>query len=192
MRIGVLAVQGAFAEHIEKLKALGVDVFEIRQLKDLKEKFDALVLPGGESTVMKKLLTELGMYDSLKSMIKNGLPVLATCAGMILLAKEIDGGEAPCFGTMDITVKRNAYGRQLGSFRCFDDFIGTTIEMPFIRAPYVCAAGENVEILSVHDDRIVAVRQDNQLACAFHPELTEDMTVYNHFMEIVIANKDNI
>ena len=111
------------------------------------------------------------------------MPVLATCAGMILLAEKIDSGEPTCFGTMNITVKRNAYGRQLGSFRCIDNFNGTPIEMPFIRAPYVTETGNNVDILSVHDDKIVAVRQGNQIATAFHPELTDDTTVYNMFLK---------
>lgn len=185
MRIGVLALQGAFAEHIAKLNQLGVESFEIRQRRDISENFDALILPGGESTTMRKLLTELDLFEPLKVMIKDGLPVLGTCAGMILLASEIFGGESPCFGTLDITVKRNAYGRQLGSFRCEDRFNTHMIEMPFIRAPYAERVGENVAVLSKHDNRIVAVRQDNQLALAFHPELTDDTTVYEHFFDII-------
>ena len=185
MRIGVLAVQGAFAEHIAKLEQLGEDVFEIRQRSDIEKSFDGLVLPGGESTAMRKLLKELDLYEPLKEKIQNGLPVFGTCAGMILLAKKIEGGETSCFGTLDITVKRNAYGRQLGSFRCKDKFDENYIEMPFIRAPYAEQAGENVTVLSSHDDRIVAVRQANQLATAFHPELTDDTTVYKYFLEMI-------
>lgn len=183
MRIGVLAVQGAFAEHIAVLDKLGIESFEIRQRADIPDSFDGLVLCGGESTVMKKLLHELNLFEPLKENIQNGMPVLATCAGMILLAEKIDSGEPTCFGTMNITVKRNAYGRQLGSFRCIDSFNGTPIEMPFIRAPYVTETGNNVDILSVHDDKIVAVRQGNQIATAFHPELTDDTTVYNMFLK---------
>ena len=183
MHIGVLAVQGAFSEHISKLEKSGVESFEIRKPSDIPENFYGLILCGGESTVMKKLLHELGLFEPLRNHIQNGMPVLATCAGMILLAGKIDSGENPCFGTMDITIKRNAYGRQLGSFRCTDYFNGTPIEMPFIRAPYVTETGKNVEILSVHNDKIVAVRQGNQLATAFHPELTNDMTVYNMFLK---------
>ena len=126
MRIGVLALQGAFAEHISKMKQINVETFEIRQLKDLSGHFDGLILPGGESTAMRKLLGDLSLYEPLKEIIQNGLPVFGTCAGMILLAKEIEG-EEPCFGTLDITVKRNAYGRQLGSFRCVDEFAGKEI-----------------------------------------------------------------
>lgn len=183
MRVGVLAVQGAFAEHINVLTKLGVDPFEIRKKSDISNSFDGLVLCGGESTVMKKLVHELELFEPLKNKIQDGMPVLATCAGMILLAERIHGGESPCFGTMNITVKRNAYGRQLGSFRCIDNFDGVPIEMPFIRAPYVMETGENVDILSVHDGKIVAVCQENQIATAFHPELTNDMTVYNHFLK---------
>lgn len=191
MRIGVLALQGAFAEHSAKLRQLGAEVFEIRQLRDIPESFDGLVLPGGESTVMRKLLHELGLYEPLKKLIVGGLATFGTCAGMILLADEIEGGEQNCFGTMNITVKRNAYGRQLGSFRCVDDFAGKNIEMPFIRAPYAEKAGENVQILSVHEGKIVAVRQENQLAAAFHPELTDDTSVYEYFFGM-IENRENI
>lgn len=185
MRIGVLAVQGAFAEHIAAVKRLGAEAFEIRNAGDLAKPFDGLILPGGESTVMKKLLHDLKLYGSLKARIERGLPVLGTCAGMILLAKQIDGGEEPCFGTMDITVRRNAYGRQLGSFVCKDQFSGQNITMRFIRAPYVTEAGNSTAVLSVHDGKIVAVRQKHQLAAAFHPELTDDPTVYNLFFKII-------
>ena len=180
MRIGVLSVQGAFAEHSVKLRKYGAETFEIRQKSDISDAFDGLVLPGGESTVMRKLLHDLELYEPLKVRIENGLPVLATCAGMILLAKNVEGGE-PCFGTMDITVKRNAYGRQLGSFRCTETFDGKPIEMPFIRAPFVSDTG-SAKVLASHDNRIVAVKQGAQLACAFHPELTDDSTVYDYFM----------
>lgn len=181
MRIGVLSVQGAFAEHTAKLREYGADAFEIRQKSDISEPFDGLVLPGGESTVMRKLLHELDLFGLLKTRIESGLPVLATCAGMILLAQSVEGGE-PCFGTMDITVKRNAYGRQLGSFRCTEEFAGKSVEMPFIRSPFVSDAG-SAQVLAVHDNRIVAVKQGAQLACAFHPELTDDSTVYDMFLK---------
>ncbi len=185
MRIGVLAVQGAFAEHIAAVKKLGADAFEIRNISDLNEPFDGLILPGGESTVMKKLLHDIGLFEPLKEKIDSGLPVLGTCAGMILLAKKIDSGEEPCFGTMDITVKRNAYGRQLGSFVCTDRFADNDITMRFIRAPYVTETGSGAEILSEHDNKIVAVRQNAQLATAFHPELTDDNTVYRLFFRMI-------
>lgn len=186
MRIGVLAVQGAFAEHIAALKRLGAEAFEIRQLFDISQEFDGLVLPGGESTVMNKLLHDLGLFEPLKAKIEAGLPVLGTCAGMILLAKQVDGG-VPCFGTLDMTVKRNAYGRQLGSFVCREQFAGLEITMRFIRAPYVASVGEQTEILAEHNGRIVAVRQGHQLAAAFHPELTEETAVYDLFLELLAA-----
>lgn len=189
MRIGVLAVQGAFAEHMARLEQAGAESFEIRKPSDIPESFDGLVLCGGESTVMKKLLHELGLFGTLYNHIRNGMPVLATCAGMILLAEKIDSGESTCFGTMNITVRRNAYGRQLGSFRCTDNFNGTPVEMPFIRAPYVTETGHGVEILSVHDGKIVAVRQGNQIATAFHPELTDDMTVYDMFLKNIQSKR---
>ena len=141
----------------------------------------SLVLPVPALPVMKKLLHKTGLYEPLKKFIINGMPVLATCAGLILLAENIEGDESPCFGTMDISVKRNAYGRQLGSFRCVDKFNGVPIEMPFIRAPYVTKTRNGVDVLSVHDGKVVAVRQKNQLAAAFHPELTRDDTVYKMF-----------
>ena len=184
-RIGVLAVQGAFAEHLERVTAFGAQGFEIRQCRDLPDSFDGLILPGGESTGIKKLLHELGLFDPLLRGIREGLPVLGTCAGMILLARAIDSGEAPCFGTLDVTVRRNAYGRQLGSFRCTETFAGHRIEMPFIRAPYVTLAAAQVQVLAEHKGRIVAVREGHQLACAFHPELTEDPTVYRYFWEML-------
>lgn len=191
MRIGVLAVQGAFAEHISRLKALGAEAFEIRQKADLEGPFDGLILPGGESTAMRKLLNELDLHRPLKAAIDGGLPVFGTCAGMILLAGAIEGGEAPCFGALNITVKRNAYGRQLGSFRCRDRFAGQETEMPFIRAPYASQVGEGVTVLAQHDGRIVAVRQGNILATAFHPELTNDRAVYDCFFQM-IENRSGI
>lgn len=185
MRIGVLAVQGAFAEHLAAVRKRGAEAFEIRNSSDLVQPLDGLILPGGESTVMKKLLHDLNLYATLKTKIENGLPVLGTCAGMILLANQTDCGEEPCFGTMNITVRRNAYGRQLGSFVCTDRFANQNIMMRFIRAPYVTKVGDSVEILSEHDRKIVAVRQDNQLATAFHPELTEETAVYDLFFRII-------
>lgn len=185
MRIGILAVQGAFAEHSAKIRQLGAEAAEIRNRQDILKELDGLVLPGGESTAMRILLTVLDLLGPLKEMIQDGMPVFGTCAGMILLAKEISDGSTPCFGTLDITVQRNAYGRQLGSFRCVDSFVGKEIEMPFIRAPYAIHAGDDVTVLAEHDHRIVAVRQENQLATAFHPELTENMTVYEYFFQMI-------
>lgn len=184
MTVAVLALQGAFLEHEQMLKKLGVDYFEIRQKKDLDRPFDALILPGGESTVMRKLLLELDIYDALKEKIMSGLPVFGTCAGLILLADEVEAG-VPCFGTMNITAKRNAYGRQLGSFHYAEgEFVGIgTFPMEFIRAPYVESVSDGVEVLAEVDGRIVGVRYGKQLAVAFHPELGGDHRIHQWFLE---------
>ncbi len=185
MQIAILALQGAFQEHGAMLDALGVSHFEIRQKKDLDQPFDGLILPGGESTVMRKLLWDLDLFQPLKTKIEDGLPVFGTCAGLILLAQEVEGG-LPCFGTMPIRAHRNAYGRQLGSFYANESF-GTlgTIPMTFIRAPYISYADRNVEILSVVQGKAVAARFEHQLVTAFHPELTEDDTVHRYFLQLV-------
>jgi len=183
--IAVSALQGAFAEHEKMLKDLGAEVFELRQKKDLENHFDALVLPGGESTVMGKLLRELDMFDILKEKIENGMPVFGTCAGLILLSKKISNDNDLYFASMDIVTKRNAYGRQLGSFHTDAEFKGIgKIPMTFIRAPYIESVGEGVEILSVVDGHIVAAKQGNQLVTAFHPELLENTCVHEYFMNM--------
>lgn len=183
--IGVLAVQGAFQEHIYLLKQLGANCIEIRQKNDLyNHNFDGLILPGGESTVMGKLLRELDIFESLREMILNGIPVLATCAGLILLAKNIINDNRVYLRAMDIHVKRNAYGRQLGSFNFNGCFKGIgEIPMVFIRAPYIECVGSEVEVLATVDDRIVAAKQKNMIVTAFHPELTNDSKVHSYFLE---------
>lgn len=185
MVVAILALQGAFLEHGQMLDKLGVAHFEIRQAKDLEKHFDALILPGGESTVMRKLMKECGLYEPILEKINAGLPVYGTCAGLILLAKEVDGGE-PAIGTMDIVAKRNAYGRQLGSFYTESEFKGIgKVPMTFIRAPYIEAAGEGTEILAKVDGKIVAARQKNQLVTAFHPELNDDTRVHEYFLSMI-------
>lgn len=184
MTVAVLALQGAFLEHEQMLKKLGADYFEIRQKKDLDRPFDALILPGGESTVMRKLLLELDIYDALKEKILSGLPVFGTCAGLILLADEVEAG-VPCFSTMNITAKRNAYGRQLGSFHTDAEFDGLgQVPMTFIRAPYIAQAREGVEILAEVDGKIAAARQGRQLVTAFHPELDGDTRIHEYFLNM--------
>lgn len=187
MRIGVLALQGAFIEHEKMLAKLGADSFEIRQLKDIAQQMDGLIIPGGESTVQGKLLRELGLMEPLREMIIGGLPVFGTCAGLILLAKSIDGGETPHIAAMDITAKRNAYGRQLGSFTANGVFKGLgSVPMTFIRAPYISGT-QGAEILAEVDGKSVAARQRNMLVTAFHPELTDDTSVHGYFLDIVSA-----
>lgn len=185
MVVAILALQGAFVEHAAMLDRLGVPHFEIRQKKDLEQEFDALILPGGESTVMGKLLRELDLWDTLHEKIEGGLPVFGTCAGLILLAKEVQGG-VPCFSTMNICVKRNAYGRQLGSFYTENrmEDVGT-VPMTFIRAPYIAHTFGKARALAVVDGNIVAARQGNQLVTAFHPELSADTRVHEYFLTIV-------
>ena len=183
--VAILALQGAFIEHEHVLDRLGVDRFEIRQRSDLERPFDALIIPGGESTVIGKLLKDLGILSPLRDRIEKRLPVFGTCAGLIVLSKNVIGG-MPSLATMDITVKRNAYGRQLGSFYTEDGFDGIgKIPMTFIRAPYIDSVGKDVEVLSEVDGRIVAARQGKQLVTAFHPELTEDLSVHRYFLEEV-------
>ena len=186
MIIAVLAVQGDFAEHKKMLKKLGVSCVELRKKEDLFQKYDGIILPGGESTVQGKLLRELDMFDSLRRQIGDGLPVLATCAGLILLADNIENDDREYFKTLPVTVKRNAYGRQLGSFHVENEFKGIgVIPMTFIRAPYIKSVSDGVKILAKEKEHIVAVRYMNQLAMSFHPELDEDECVHKYFMEMV-------
>jgi 5'-phosphate synthase pdxT subunit len=190
LKIGVLALQGGFIEHIHILQSLQVETFEIRKKSDLEPSMDGLIIPGGESTTVGKLLNDLDMYNDLKKLIDNGLPVFGTCAGMILLAREIEGRENAHFEAIDIVVKRNAYGRQLGSFFTEASFKGIgQIPMTFIRAPYIESAGAGVEILSVVDNHIVAAREKNVLVTSYHPELTSDNRVHQYFIEKLILKK---
>lgn len=184
--IGVLALQGAFAEHIKILKRLDVDCIEIRQKSDLvNTKIHGIILPGGESTVIGKLMKELDMFDTLKKSILNGFPVLGTCAGLILLAKDIVNYESLYLGTMDIRVRRNAYGRQLGSFNTYGKFGDLNdVPMTFIRAPLIESVSHKVEILSIIDNQIVAAKQNNMIVTSFHPELTEDTRVHSSFLKM--------
>lgn len=179
MIIAILALQGAFAEHQQMLRRLDVESVLIRNLNDWRTDFDALILPGGESTTMRRILRDEQLFDPIRQAILQGLPVFGTCAGMILLGNE-------GFATMDITVRRNAYGRQLGSFYQEHDFktIGE-IPMTFIRAPYIETVGPEVEVLSTLDGHIVAARQGRQLAISFHPELNTDTRVHEYFLSMI-------
>ena len=186
MKIGILALQGAFLEHEKMLEKLGVDYFEIRQKKDIDQPFDGLILPGGESTVMGKLLNDLDLFNDLKLKIDSGLPTFGTCAGLILLAKEIDQQNSHYFQSFNVKVKRNAYGRQLGSFITNSPFADLKdIPMTFIRAPYIIDVSDDVEVLAKVDGKIVAARQNNILGTAFHPELTNDLRVHQYFLNMI-------
>ena len=189
MRIAVLALQGAFAEHRKMLQTLGVESFEVRQAVDWERPKDGLILPGGESTVQSKLLKELHLLDALRQDICNGLPVFGTCAGLILLAQHVENDVRERLSTMHITVKRNAYGRQTGSFFTEDNFAGQTIPMSFIRAPYISEVGNDVEVLATVDGHIVAAQEGYQLVTAFHPELLTDTTAHRYFLSIVKETK---
>lgn len=187
-RIGVLALQGAFAEHEKVLRSLGAETFELRGSAQLRHEmgdgFDGLILPGGESTVQKRLLHETGMFEPIRALIQGGMPVLGTCAGMILLADELTGNEEHCFGTFPIRVRRNAYGRQLGSFIAEEKVEGVgRLRMNFIRAPYIEAVLDPaVRILAEVNGHIVAAEYKNQLALAFHPEVTSDKRLHEYFL----------
>ena len=183
MRIAVLALQGDFAEHEAIFHRLNVQTCQLRQKSDLAQPFDALVLPGGESTVQGKLLRELDMFDEIRSRIQSGLPVMATCAGSILLAQQLLDDTTVHLGTMGISVRRNAYGRQLSSFHTVGKFAGIDdVPMSFIRAPQIEFCAPGVEVIAEHAGRITAARQGNQLAMTFHPELGSDCRIAEYFI----------
>lgn len=180
--IGVLALQGAFIEHEQKLTSLGLHCREIRQRADLDDDLSGLVLPGGESSVQKKLLRDLSLFLPLQERIRQGMPVLATCAGLILLAEEVEGETQPGFQTLPVAVCRNAYGRQLGSFTTTGRFADLgPIEMRFIRAPAIESVQPEVTVLAHAGTAIAAVQYHNQLAMAFHPELCPDLRIHKRF-----------
>lgn len=188
MKVGILSVQGAFIEHKKILESLGIECIEIRKRTDVTEnKIDGLIFPGGESTVQGKLVRDLDLFEPLKSLIESDVPVLATCAGLILLSEKISEDSTVHFGTLPVIVKRNAYGRQLGSFTVNGEMSGIgKVEMIFIRAPYVQKVNNaEVKILSTVEDRIVAVQFRNQLALSFHPELGKDDSVHRYFIQLI-------
>lgn len=180
MKIAILALQGAFAEHQTVLENLGAETFLIRNREDWNLEKHALVIPGGESTSMTRIMRDLNLWEPIRSAIAEGLPVFGTCAGLIML-------DDKHLGTMDITAQRNAYGRQLGSFYTEDSFEGIgMVPMTFIRAPFIERVGKEVEVLSTVAGRVVAARQKKQLVCAFHPELTpSDTRIHEYFLTLV-------
>lgn len=182
MRVGVLALQGAFREHLLALKRLGHLGVEVREAHQL-EGLDALIIPGGESTAMRKLIDKGGLMRPLCEFI-TCKPTLGTCAGAILLAAHIEGGEGPHIGALDITIRRNAYGSQLDSF-VHQGSVGNLKDVPmvFIRAPIIKEAGKNVEVLARVGNDIVGVRQGQLWALTFHPELTTDLRVHEQFLK---------
>jgi pyridoxal 5'-phosphate synthase pdxT subunit len=184
-KVGVLALQGDYAAHGEALKRAGAAPFEARTLADI-ESAEALVIPGGESTVMGSLLLRFGLMESLVARIRGGMPVFGTCAGLILLAQRIDGREQPGIRLLDVTVTRNAYGRQIASFRARVSTLlpgVESLEAVFIRAPKITAMGPDVRVLASHEGDPILVRQDSMVGATFHPELTGE-AVHRWFLSL--------
>lgn len=189
MKIGVLALQGSVQEHMRSLERLGVEALPVRRAEQVGE-IDGLILPGGESTTLGKLMKKYGVDAAIKERASRGMPIYGTCAGMILMAKEISGGEPAHLDLMDLTVTRNASGRQVDSFEADLDIPGLG-EQPFcavfIRAPYIERTGDRVEVLARVGNKAVFARQGNLLASSFHPELTDDDRVHRLFVGMVKA-----
>ncbi|WP_308620570.1 pyridoxal 5'-phosphate synthase glutaminase subunit PdxT [uncultured Desulfovibrio sp.] len=188
--VGVLALQGAFREHVAALTRLGAATREVRQLRDM-DGIDAMVIPGGESTTMGKLLTDLEMLEPLRARISGGMPVYGSCAGLILLCRNIEGSAQPRLGILDATVRRNAFGRQVDSFEAelpIPELGAEPLPAVFIRAPVILATGPEVRVLARVEmdgaERAVAVRQGRVLATSFHPELTPDTRFHRYFLDI--------
>ncbi|MGU3473676.1 pyridoxal 5'-phosphate synthase glutaminase subunit PdxT [Paenibacillus sp. D51F] len=185
-KIGVLALQGAVAEHIRSLQAAGAEAVAVKRVEDL-EQLDGLVIPGGESTTIGKLMRKYGFIEALREFHEAGKPLFGTCAGLIVLAKTIEGGEEPHLGLMDMTVVRNAFGRQRESFETelAIQGIDNPVRAVFIRAPLIGEVGSGVEVLSTHNGEIVAAREGTMLAASFHPELTDDYSLHAYFASMV-------
>lgn len=192
MNIGVLAIQGSIQEHVQMLRKLsGILVTEVKDFESLQS-VDGIILPGGESTTMGKLLRDFHLLDPLKKRIQAGLPVWGTCAGMILLAKNISDEQTVHLGVLDALVKRNAYGSQLDSFvteKVIRVVSETPLKLVFIRAPFIKEVTPKVKVLATHHDKIIAAQQNNILATSFHPELTADPTFHSYFLRMCQAFK---
>ena len=185
MRVGVLALQGAFIEHEKVLKNLGCETVQVKKREQL-DGIDGLIIPGGESTTIGKLMNEFQLTDRIKEIAESGIPIFGTCAGLILMAKEIVASDQPRLGLMNITAHRNAFGRQVDSFETdleVEGLDGEPFKAVFIRAPYIKEVKNGVEVLSRVGDKIVLARERNFLAAAFHPELTDDDRIHNLFLE---------
>ncbi len=186
MRVGVLALQGDFQAHQRALRAADDDVeaVQVRTREDL-EGVDRLIIPGGESTTIGKLAVQYDLVDPLRKRAEAGMPVFGTCAGLIVCARRVTDGDQPLLGIVDVTVRRNAFGRQVDSYETDLEFAGIgSIHAVFIRAPWIEQAGPGVEVLAAHDGRPVAARQGSTLVCSFHPELTNDPRIHQLFLEI--------
>ena len=182
--VGVLALQGAFREPVAAVASLGATAREVRQLKDI-EGIDALIIPGGESTTIGKLLNEWNMLEPLRQRILDGMPVYGSCAGLILLCRDIENSDQPRLGVLDATVRRNAFGRQVDSFETnlsIPEIGADPLPAVFIRAPVITGVGAGVKVLAEVNGQAVAVRQNNILATSFHPELTPDTRMHSYFL----------
>ncbi|ACV65010.1 SNO glutamine amidotransferase [Desulfofarcimen acetoxidans DSM 771] len=187
MLIGVLALQGAFIEHQKMLGKCGIESVQVRKPEQLTD-IAGLIIPGGESTTIGKLLNQFSLFEPLIDKAKNGMPIFGTCAGLIMLAKEIKNSNQPRLGLMDIVAERNAYGRQVDSFEAdleIECLGSQPLRAVFIRAPYIEEVNNGAEVLAVHNKKIVLARQGRFLAAAFHPELTEDTRLHDYFLNIV-------
>ncbi|MFC3041026.1 pyridoxal 5'-phosphate synthase glutaminase subunit PdxT [Virgibacillus xinjiangensis] len=184
--IGVLALQGAVREHIRSVKESGAYAIEVKRKEQLDE-IDGLILPGGESTTMRRLIDSYGFFEAIQKFGEQGKPVFGTCAGLILMASSIEGQKDAHLGLMDMKVARNAFGRQVASFEAELDIgrIGEPFNAVFIRAPYITETGVEVEVLATYEERIVAARQGQYLCTAFHPELTDDNRIIAYFVSMV-------
>lgn len=184
--IGVLAVQGAFEAHAEVLRALGHGVTYVRSARELYEDLDGLVLPGGESSVQLEMIARLGMEAPLRAFVTSGAPVLATCAGLILVAREVESPKQQSLGALDVVVARNAWGRQVDSFEAESDVDsqGKTRPLVFIRAPRILSAGPKVQVLARYRDEAVLIRQSNVWGATFHPELTGDGSLHSEVFPV--------
>jgi len=192
MKIGVLALQGAVAEHLRSLQLAGAEAISIKRIEQLEE-IDGLVIPGGESTTIGKLMRKYGFIEAIQQFSEQGKPLFGTCAGLIVLSERIAGQDQPHLSLMDMTVSRNAFGRQRESFETDLDVVGIDepIRAVFIRAPLIQEVGEHVQVLSTYQDEIVTARQGHLLACSFHPELTDDYRLHQYFADMVQEHISN-
>jgi len=187
MRVGVLALQGAFREHRRILTECGMDSLEVRKPEELTL-VDGLIIPGGESTTIGKLMVQFGLDQAIREAAAQGMPIFGTCAGMIMMAHGIQGRNQFSLGLLDVDVARNGFGRQVDSFEADLEIAGLAggpYHAVFIRAPYVTAARPGVEVLATFEDKIVMVRQGNFLGAAFHPELTDDPRIHLYFRQMI-------
>ncbi|WP_079529058.1 pyridoxal 5'-phosphate synthase glutaminase subunit PdxT [Halobacillus hunanensis] len=191
--IGVLGLQGAFREHVRSVEASGATAVVVKKKEQLEE-VDGLIIPGGESTTMRRLIDKYDFLEPIRQFGKQGKPVFGTCAGLILLASEIDGSYDVHLGLMDIRVRRNAFGRQRESFEAdlSIDGVAEGYNAVFIRAPYIEGVGEDTKVLSTYDGHVVAAQQGHYLACSFHPELTDDHRITEYFVKMVEESKKSL